>query len=69
MIGALTDAEIDGSTFSSDRAVTSGRNLFCASAGLAAWFHHCDREALAAKLSLRKNHRVLFAQTVGYPRR
>ena len=41
--------------------------LFAASQGLAAWFHNCNREALAAQLKLRPEQRVLFAQTVGYP--
>ena len=43
--------------------------LFAAAAGLAAWFHNCDREALSAVLPLRATQRVLFAQTVGYPPR
>jgi len=43
--------------------------LFAAARGLAAWFHNCDKQALSAKLSLRAEQRVLFAQTVGYPAR
>lgn len=31
--------------------------LFAASAGLGAWFHNCDKEGLAAKLSLRPDQR------------
>jgi nitroreductase len=41
--------------------------LFAAAAGLAAWFHECDRVGLAKRLPLRAGRRVLFAQTVGYP--
>lgn len=41
--------------------------LFCAAEGLAAWFHHCDKSALALQLDLREDQRVLFAQSVGYP--
>jgi hypothetical protein len=41
--------------------------LFAASAGLAAWFHNCDRSKLSAKLGLRDDQHVLFGQTVGYP--
>jgi len=41
--------------------------LFAAAAGLAAWFHNCDRSRLHAKLSLRSDQRVLFGQTIGYP--
>jgi len=43
--------------------------LFAAAAGLAAWFHNCQRAALARELGLGEKERVLFAQTVGYPRR
>lgn len=41
--------------------------LFAASAGLAAWFHNCNREALGKLLDLGPENRLLFAQTVGYP--
>jgi hypothetical protein len=41
--------------------------LFAASQGLAAWFHNCDKAALAEALKLRPEQRVLYAQTVGYP--
>ena len=41
--------------------------LFAASQGLGAWFHNCDKEALAKELNLRPEQRVLYAQTVGYP--
>lgn len=43
--------------------------LFAATAGLAAWFHNCDRARLSARLRLGRKRRVLFAQTVGYPAR
>jgi len=41
--------------------------LYAAAAGLAAWFHNCDRARLPGRLRLREEQRVLFAQTVGYP--
>jgi len=41
--------------------------LFAASQGLIAWFHNCNKGALALKLNLRQDQRVLFGQTVGYP--
>jgi SagB-type dehydrogenase family enzyme len=41
--------------------------LFAAAVGLVAWFHNCNKTALASKLKLRKEQRVLFGQTVGYP--
>lgn len=40
--------------------------LYCAAEGLAAWFHNCDRDALALRLGLQQEQRVLFAQSVGY---
>jgi len=40
-----------------------------ASQGLAAWFHNCDKENTAKEFKLRPEQRVLFAQTVGYPRK
>jgi hypothetical protein len=40
--------------------------LYAAAAGLAAWFHNCDRQGVAARLRLSQRQRVLFAQTVGY---
>ena len=47
--------------------IASNVYLFAASQGLAAWFHNCDRSALALELKLRADERVLFAQSVGYP--
>jgi hypothetical protein len=41
--------------------------LFAASQNLAAWFHNCNKPALAAELTLRPEQRVLYAQTVGLP--
>ena len=41
--------------------------LFAAANGLAAWFHNCDRTALAEKLSLGPGQSALFGQTVGFP--
>jgi hypothetical protein len=41
--------------------------LFCASQGLAAWLHNCDKANAAKELKLRSQQRLLFAQTVGYP--
>jgi len=43
--------------------------LFAASQGLAAWFHNCDKENTVKEFKLRPEQRVLFAQTVGYPKR
>ncbi len=66
----LRDPEVQKSYYFVDAGLIAGNvYLFCASRGLATWFHNCDRAALAARLNLRPEQRVLFAQTVGYPRR
>jgi len=41
--------------------------LFCASEGLAAWFHTPDRDGLSKALRLAPEQRALYAQSVGYP--
>jgi len=43
--------------------------LFCASAGLNAWFYGTDREGLAKALNLRPGQRVLYGQAVGFPKK
>jgi nitroreductase len=43
--------------------------LFCASAGLNAWFYGTDREGLHKALNLRPGQRVLYGQAVGYPKK
>jgi nitroreductase len=64
----LRDAGIRRSYYFVDTGLIAANvYLFAASFGLAAWFHNCDKATLSAKLSLRKDQRVLFAQTVGYP--
>ena len=64
----LKDAEIKKSYYFVDTGLIAGNvYLFAASQGLAAWFHNCDKAGLAKDLNLQPDHRVLFAQTVGYP--
>ena len=41
--------------------------IICASLGLGAWLHNCDRKALTRALGLRPEQKVLFAQSVGEP--
>ncbi len=66
----LHDPEVQKSYYFVDTGIIAGNvYLFAASQGLACWFHNCDRGALARMLTLRKDQRVLFAQTVGYPAR
>ena len=64
----LKDPEIQKSYYNVATGLIAGNvYLFAASQGLAAWFHNCDKTALAAELKLRPDQRVLYAQTVGYP--
>jgi nitroreductase len=64
----LKDAEIQKSYYNVATGLIAGNvYLFAASQGLAAWFHNCNKAALAAELKLRPEQRVLYAQTVGYP--
>ena len=43
--------------------------LFCASAGLNAWFYGTNREDVAKALNLRPGQRVLYGQAVGFPKK
>lgn len=64
----LKDPEIQASYYNVGTGLIAGNvYLFAASQGLAAWFHNCNKTALAAELRLRPEQRVLYAQTVGYP--
>jgi hypothetical protein len=64
----LHDPEVQKSYYFVDTGLIAANvYLFAAAAGLACWFHNCDRNALSRALGLRPNQRVLFAQAVGYP--
>jgi Nitroreductase family len=64
----LQDPEIQKSYYYVDTGLIAGNvYLFAASLELASWFHNCNKSGLAAKLNLRADQRILFAQTVGYP--
>ena len=64
----LKDAEIQKSYYNVATGLIAGNvYLFAASQNLAAWFHNCNKPALAAELKLRPQQRVLYAQTVGLP--
>ncbi len=66
----LRDPEVQRSYYYVDTGLVAANvYLYAASVGLAAWFHNCDRAALAEQLPLRPDQRVLFGQTVGYPAR
>ena len=64
----MRDTEIQKSYYNVATGLIAGNvYLFAASQGLAAWFHNCNKPALAAELKLRPQQRVLYAQTVGLP--
>ncbi len=66
----LQDPEVQKSYYYVDTGLIAGNvYLFAASQGLAAWFHNCQRKALADALRLRPEQQVLFAQTIGYPKK
>jgi len=64
----LRDPEVQKSYYNVAVGLIAGNvYLYAAAQGLAAWFHNCDKEGLAAALKLRPGQRVLFGQTLGYP--
>jgi len=64
----LHDPEVQKSYYFVDAGLIAGNvYLFAAAHGLAAWFHNCDRPAVAMNIGLRPEQRVLFAQSVGWP--
>jgi hypothetical protein len=66
----LHDPETQKAYYYVDTGLIAGNvYLFAASQGLAAWFHNCNRAKLSRILKLRKDQRVLFGQTVGFPPR
>jgi len=67
---ALKDPEIQKSYYYVDTGLIAGNvYLFAASVRLASWFHNCNKFDLTAKLQLRADQRVLFGQTIGYPKK
>lgn len=64
----LYDIEIQKSYYYVDTGLIAGNvAIYAASQGLTAWFHNCQKSALAKILKLRSEQRVLFAQSVGWP--
>jgi hypothetical protein len=64
----MKDPDIQKSYYTIAAGMIAGNvYLFAASNGLAAWFHNCNKQALALELKLQPQQRVLFAQTVGLP--
>lgn len=65
----LHDTEVQKSYYYVDTGLIAGNvYLFAAANGLAAWFHNCDK-TLAKTLGLNPEQHVLFAQSVGYPKK
>ncbi len=66
---SIGDPEVQKSYYYTDTGfIAQNINLFAASEGLASWFHNCDTVTLHTKFKLRANQRILFAQTIGYPK-
>jgi|WetSurMetagenome_2_1015567.scaffolds.fasta_scaffold14024_4 nitroreductase len=64
----LKDPEIRASYYNIACGLIAGNvYVFCASQGLAAWFHNCDKPGLTTLLGLGADEKVLYAQTVGVP--
>ena len=64
----LQNPDVQKSYYFVDTGLIAGNvYLLAASYGLASWFHNCNKPGLEAKLKLRKDQRVLFGQTIGYP--
>jgi SagB-type dehydrogenase family enzyme len=66
----LQNPEVQKSYYFVDTGIIAGNiYLFAASQGLASWFHNCNKQELAPLLKLRKDQRVIFGHTIGYPLR
>ena len=66
---SIGDPEVQKSYYYTDTGfIAQNIYLFAASEGLATWFHNCDTTSINAEFNLRPNQRVLFAQTIGYPK-
>jgi hypothetical protein len=64
----LHDPEVQRSYYNVAIGLIAGNvHLFAAAHDLAAWFHNCDKAALAEALKLGSDQRVVYSQTVGYP--
>lgn len=65
---SIGDPEVQKSYYFTDTGfIAQNIYLYAASAGLAAWFHNCDKENTVKEFKLKSSQRVLFAQSVGYP--
>lgn len=65
---AIGDPEVQKSYYYTDTGfIAQNVYLYAASAGLAAWFHNCDKVNTVKEFNLKPSQQVLFAQTVGYP--
>ena len=66
---SIGDSEVQKSYYYTDTGfIAQNIYLFAASEGLATWFHNCDRARIKEAFNLGSNQRILFAQTVGYPK-
>ncbi|MGD0582802.1 MAG: nitroreductase family protein [Bacteroidales bacterium] len=64
----IGEMEIQKSYYYTDTGfIAQNVYLYAASAGLAAWFHNCDKVNTVKEFKLGPDQKVLFAQSVGYP--
>ena len=65
----IGDPEVQKSYYYTDTGfIAQNVNLFTASHGLAVWFHNCNKEKITTEFNLRSSQRILFSQSVGYPK-
>ena len=66
---SIGDPEVQKSYYYTDIGfIAQNIYLFAASEGLATWFHNCEATKISEKINLQPTQRILFAQTVGYPK-
>jgi SagB-type dehydrogenase family enzyme len=66
----LQNPEVQKSYYFVDTGIIAGNiYLFAASQGLASWFHNCNKQELTPLLKLRKDQKVIFGHTIGYPQK
>lgn len=66
----IADPEVQKSYYFVDTGlIAQNVYLFAAAHGLAAWFHNCEKADTVRAFGLRADQRVLFCQSVGFPRK
>lgn len=67
--GGMAEKDMDVYSAADAGFISQNVYLYCSSAGLSTVVRgYVDKPALEKKMNLRKNQKVIFAQTVGYPK-